>query len=195
MAVNRLEQFCQMKKAAALLDLPYWWVSTLHRLFSAMIVSKHKEPVRAVEALFLWAWKGADYEIWRLMEELKRKKTPLSEHFFALFSGWGKSFVGLAPDFELMFERYEVLGSLAYLEGKDKASVQSQLAAQPPHDLVSMPVGRAGWHSSNADKLLSEMQAEPMKSAVLKAGFAKGDAAFLDLFIQNFKRIADRMQS
>ena len=46
----------------------------------------------------------------------------------------------------------------------------------------------------NADKLLSDMQAEPMKSALLTAGFAKGDAEFLDLFVRNFKRIAARMR-
>ena len=53
-----------------------------------------------------------------------------------------------------------------------------------------MPGGRALWHS--ADKLLSEIQAEPIKTALLKAGFAKGDPEFLDLCVKNFKRIAAR---
>jgi hypothetical protein len=166
----------------------------LHRLFAAVIARQYKEPIRAVEALFLWAWKGTDNEVWKLMEGLEQKKTPLSEHLFVLLSDWGKSFVGIAPDFELLFERYELLGSLAHLERNEKASVQSDLAAQTAHAFAWMPVGRVGWHESNADKLLSELQAEPMKSALLKAGFAKGDHEFLDLFIQNFRRIAGRMQ-
>jgi len=107
---------------------------------------------------------------------------------------WGKSFVGLVPDFELTFERCEVLGSLAHLERNEKNSVQTGLAAQTQNAWTWMPVGRAGWHESNADKLLSDIQTEPMKSALLKAGFAKGDAEFLDLFVQNFKRIAGRMR-
>lgn len=57
-----------------------------------------------------------------------------------------------------------------------------------------MPVGRVGWHERNGDKLISEIEAEPMKTTLLKAGFAKGDAEFLDLSIQNFRRIASRMR-
>jgi hypothetical protein len=166
----------------------------LHRLYTATIARDYKEPVRVVEALFLWAWKGTDHEVWKQMEGLEQKKTPLSEHLLSLFSAWGKSFVGLAPDFELLFERYELLGSLAYLERYDKGDVQTQLAAQTQYPAVRMPVGRAGWHERNANKLLSEIQSEPMKAALLKAGFAKGDPEFLDLFIQNFKLIAGRMR-
>lgn len=166
----------------------------LHRLFSAVIARQYKDPVRAVEALFLSAWKGTESDAWKQIEGLHDKKTPLSEHLLPLFSAWGKSFVGLAPDFELMFERFEVLGSLAHLERNEKDAVQEELAGNPQQGWAWMPVGRAGWHSSNADKLLSEIQAEPTKAALVKAGFAKGDPAFLDVFVTNFKRIAGRMR-
>jgi hypothetical protein len=104
---------------------------TLHRLFSAVIDRQHKEPVRSVAALFLWGWKGGENDVWKQIEGLAGRKTPLSDHLLALFQKWGKSFAGLAPDFELMFERFEVLGSLAHLEKNEKESVKAELAGDP----------------------------------------------------------------
>src|SRR5690606_30271604 len=118
----------------------------------------------------------------------------LSEHLLGLFSEWGKRFNGLTPDFTLMFERFEMLGSLAHLERYAKADVQQELAGEPRNGWAWMPVGRVGWHERNADKLVAELQANVMKTALIKAGFAKGDPEFIDLFIQNFRRIAGRMR-
>lgn len=168
--------------------------SALHDLFDAVIDREHREPVRTVESLFLWAWKGTENDAWKQIEGLERHKTPLSEHLLGLFSEWGKRFNGLTPDFELMFERFEMLGSLAHLDRYTKADVQQELASNPQQGWAWMPVGRAGWHSSNADKLVAELQAESMKTALSKAGFAKGDPEFIDLFIQNFRRVAGRMR-
>jgi hypothetical protein len=112
------------------------------------------------------------------MQGLEHKKTPLSDHLFALFADWGKSFVGLTPDFELIFERYELLGSPAHLERNEKASVQSDLAAQTAHAFAWMPIGRIGWHESNADRLLSEVQAEPMKSLCSSRGLQRAMPSF-----------------
>ncbi|MDQ8727387.1 SIR2 family protein [Bradyrhizobium sp. LHD-71] len=166
----------------------------LHRLFDAVIDRQHREPVRAVQALFLWAWKGTENDAWKQIEGLEKRKTPLSDHLLTLFSEWHKSFAGLTPDFELMFERFEMLGSLAHLERNDKASVQQELAGEPRNGWAWMSVGRVGWHESNAEKLVSELQSDSMKSALAQAGFAKGDPEFIDLFIQNFRRMAGRMR-
>jgi hypothetical protein len=166
----------------------------LHRLFDAVLDQQHKEPVRVIEALFLWAWKGAANEEFKQLEGLERHRTPLSDHLLTLFSEWGKSFSGLTPDFELMFDRFELLGSLAHLERNDKATIQAALAGNPQQSWAWMPVGRSGWHSSNAHKLVTEIQAEPMKTTLTRGGFAKGDSEFIDLFIQNFARIAGQMR-
>jgi hypothetical protein len=166
----------------------------LHQLFDFIIDRQHREPVRAIEALFLWAWKGAENNAWQQIEGLAQHKTPLSDHLLSLLSEWSKRFAGLTPDFELMFERFELLASLAHLEGNEKAAFQQELAGEARTGWLWMPVGRAGWHSSNANKLIREIQAEPMKAALIQAGFARGDPEFIDLFIQNFQRIAGRMQ-
>lgn len=166
----------------------------LHGLFDAVIDRQHREPMRAIECLFLSAWKGAEDNAWKQIEGLQDRKTPLSDHLLGLFQKWHKRFNGLTPDFELLFERFEVLGSLAHLERHTKADIQQALAGNPQQAWAWMPVGRVGWHGRNADKLVTELQAEPTKAGLLEAGFAKGDSEFLDVFIQNFSRIGGRMR-
>lgn len=166
----------------------------LHQLFDAIITREHREPVRAVESLFLWAWKGTEGESWKQIEGLDRRKTPLSDYLLSLFVEWSKRFIGLTPDLELLFERFEMLGSLAHLERYEKAQVQQELAGEPQNSWAFMPVGRTGWHESNAAKLIPELQSNPMKMALVQAGFGKRDPEFVDLFIQNFKRVAGRMR-
>jgi hypothetical protein len=162
----------------------------LHRLLTTVVARQYNKPICAVEALFLLSWKGTEDNVWKEFEGLEQKKTPFSERLLLLFSEWGRSFLGVMPEFELTFERYEVLGSLAWLEGLHKENVRSQLDAKTQYPFVWMPFGRANWDTANADRLVSEMTTEPRKSELLDAGFAKGDAEFLDLFIQNFKRMA-----
>ncbi|MGY3607690.1 MULTISPECIES: SIR2 family protein [unclassified Bradyrhizobium] len=166
----------------------------LHRLFDAVIERDNRQPVRAVECLFLWAWKGTEGEAWKQIEGFERHKTALSDYLLTLFGEWSKRFIGLTPDFALVFERFEMLGSLAHLERYDKEQVRQELAGPPHNSWAFMPVGRIGWDESNAAKLVPELQSEPMKTALVQAGFAKNDLEFIDLFIENLGRIAGRMR-
>jgi NAD-dependent SIR2 family protein deacetylase len=161
----------------------------LHRLFAATISRQHKKPRKVVEELFLWTWPGLEERSWwNQIDGLgKHGKTPLSDHLLGIFAEWGKSFVGLLPDFELMFERFEMLGSLAHLEQNKPTDIVAKLSNDPP-DFVWMPLGRAGWHSQNREKLLAEFRSEPVKTALTKAGFAQRNPAFVDLFVENFTR-------
>jgi hypothetical protein len=163
----------------------------LHGLFDFTIDQQHREPLRAVETLFLGAWKGTD--AWKLIEGLEQRNTPLSDHLLDIFSKWGKRFAGLTPDFELMLERFEVLGSLAFLERYDKASLQQTLANVAAQDFAWMPTGRASWHGANARKLIGELESAAVKTALVKSGFVTGDPELVDLFIVNFKRMMGRM--
>jgi hypothetical protein len=116
----------------------------------------------------------------------------LSDHLFELFTRWGSSFAALTPDFEQMFEMSEVLGSLTHLEDTSKQDIQEAL--KNPQDFARVPVGRASWHTANADKILAEIQKDPMRSELIKAGFAKGDGDYLDVMVANFQRVARRMR-
>lgn len=166
----------------------------LHKLFDALIDREHGESRRVVKLLFLWSWKGTEGDAWKQLEGFDKRKTPLSDHLLDLLSEWGKRFIGLAHDFELLFERYEMLGSLAYLEQQTTAGIEQELAGTQPRGFAWMPVGRVGWHSNNADKLVAELQEEPMRSSLTEANFGKGDPGFIDLFIRNFQHMASKMR-
>jgi hypothetical protein len=168
--------------------------SALHRLFHAAIANQINQPRRVVEALFLGTWEGGEKDYWKQIEGLSDRRTPLSDHLLSLFSQWGKRFIGLAPDFELVFDRFETLGSLAHLEREEKANVQQELASNPRQGWAWMPFGRATWRRGSAERLVAELQANPMKTELIRAGFGKGDAEFIDIFVQNFQRIAGRMR-
>lgn len=166
--------------------------TTLHRLFAAELSPEYRQTQRTVETLFLGAWKGSG-DVWQQIEGLERHKTALSDHLVDVFRDWGTRFIGLVPDMDLLFERFELLGALAHLEVNDKTSLQTSLQSDPRRGGAWMPVGRIGWHEQNARRLVAELQSEGTKQQLLQSGFAKGDSEMLDLFIQNFGRFADMM--
>jgi hypothetical protein len=160
----------------------------LHQLFQA-IIEQERAPAQAVTILFLMRWKGTENNAWKQLEDLEKRKTPLSDHSFSLFTDWGKHFLGLTPDFPIVFDRFEMLGALAYLGNSDKASVQKSLAEQSGHNFAWMPLGRACWNG-NLGKLTTELKDPAQKTLLTKAGFGRGDPEFIDLFIPNFERLA-----
>ena len=163
--------------------------STLHALFSTTIPGEYHTPVRVVEGLFLQSWKGAERDAWNQIEGLERLRAPLGDHLLKLYSQWRKAFARLAPDFELMFERFELLGSLAHLEDYDKETIRKALARHARDAYVPIPFVRIVWNRSNAEKLLAEIESTQMRESLIRAGFAKNDPEFLDLCITNIKRI------
>jgi SIR2-like domain len=156
---------------------------TLHQFLSAEISLDYPDhPIWTVEGLFLWRWKGGSPDLWNeIIGGPTRYHTPFSDHLFKIFNEWSRSFVGLPPDFDLLFDRFELLASLTHLERRESADIQAELKAGT-RGWSSMPVGRVSWNSSSAKRLFAELQAEPTKTAILKAGFAKGSADFLQLF-------------
>jgi hypothetical protein len=166
----------------------------LHALFSAEVPRQYHDPQRVVEAFFLWSWKGFENDPWQMLEGLDRRLTALSDHLLAVFLPWTKSFVGVSPEFELLFERFEILASLAYLEATERADIELALANPAPNSWIWMPVGRSGWHCDARERLIREIQTESMTKALLDAGFAHGSKEHLELSIANFGRIARRMR-
>jgi hypothetical protein len=141
----------------------------LHGLFSAMIDQQHRQAVRTIDAFSVGTWRGAERGEWKQLEGLDRHKTPLSNYLLALFSEWGKRFVGLTPDFELVFERFEILASLAHFERNTKADLQIELTGSGG---TFMPMGRSGWHELTANKLIADVQSASMKAV---SGTVAGD--------------------
>jgi hypothetical protein len=168
---------------------------TLLKLFSSPLASEHREPKRIVSVLFLWSWAGGEQQLWQQIEGLDRRKTPLSDHLLEVMTHWRKSFTGSDANFELLFDRFEMMGSLAAFHENDEAQLEKAVEASAIRNdvLAWMPVGRAGWHSAGARTLLQELEDDSRITELLKAGFAKGSRRFLQLFSENFKLYARRM--
>jgi hypothetical protein len=165
---------------------------TLHALFMSLLATENREPQNVVSALFL-SGEGAEQRLWQEFEGLDRRKTPLSDHLLVVMGEWKSSFVGVEPNFELMFERFETLGSLASFESHDEAELENAAKAQSLPVLAWMPMGRVGWHGQSARVLVEELESDGFAAELLSAGFAKNRRRFLQLFIQNFKLYASRM--
>jgi len=168
---------------------------TLHQLFSATLALEHSEPRRVISTLFLGLWTGDD-RLWQNLEGLERHWTPLSDHLLEIMTQWGKSFVGVDGDFELLFERFEMMGALAAFEENDEARLEEAAKSTSAGNnmLAWMPIGRSGWHTSSARALLQELQDDAFALELIAAGYAKNSRRFLELFIQNFMSCASRMR-
>ena len=167
------------------------WID-LHDMFTSKLPNAQGESYRVVEELFLSCWRGGRDEIWRSKENFENVSIPLSEHLYQSFSDWGKSFVGIYPDFEMLFERFEILASITYLEIESKKNLENSLnsSSRQMWDWIWMPFGRSMWNSRVRKKVFDEIQSEDSKSTMTKAGFANGDKELLDLIIANYRQVA-----
>lgn len=168
----------------------------LLKLFTSTLASEYRDPKRIVSTLFLGEWKGGEQQLWQQIEGMERYKTPLSDHLLQVMSHWCKSFTGADANFELLFDRFELLGSLAAFHENDEAQMEISLASSPTQNdrPVWMPSGRVTWSEVRTQALLQELEDEHRIAELLKAGFAKGSQRFLQLFIENIKRIVSRMR-
>lgn len=169
----------------------------LHRLFSSAITFEYREPKRLVSALFLGSWVGGGKEVWQRLDGMERRKTPLSDHLYNIMCEWKPSFVGVDHNFELLFERFETLASLAALEENSEAALEAEAQAAATRStrdvLAYMPMGRIGWHESSLRAILQEIKSDNVARALLEAGFARGSPRFLELFLQNLQLYSRQM--
>jgi hypothetical protein len=166
----------------------------LHSFFESTLPRAERDAKRMVDSLFLWAWKGAADDVWKQLPDLDRRKTPLSDHLHDVMASWKQSFIGVEPNFELLFERFETLASLAFLESSSETDLESLLLPSQSQSLARMPVGRVGWHGESFRSLVADFESEAMTQTLIASGFAKGSRRFLELFIINLKRIHARME-
>lgn len=166
---------------------------TLHDLMNASWPQEYREPKRTVSVLFLGAWKGEENQLWRQLEGLDNRKTALSDHLLDVMTAWRDSFAGVSADFELDFERFETLAALAHLEEESEANLEQAFVNAPRGLFARMLVGRVGWHTTSWSILMQELQSNATITALLDAGFAHNSRRFLELFVESFKRYADKM--
>lgn len=166
----------------------------LHSFFESTLPRAERDAKRMVDSLFLSSWKGGDPDFWKHLPGLERRKTPLSDHLHDVMASWKQSFIGVEPNFELLFERFETLASLAYLEAYSEADLESLLLPNRPQSVARMPVGRVGWQGASFRSLVADFESEAMAQTLIASGFAKGSRRFLELFIINLQRVHVRME-
>jgi hypothetical protein len=168
----------------------------LHDLFSLHISREHRDPKRMVNSLFLWDWKGYNNDVWNNIDGFttkeSRRKTPLSDHLYDVFSEWGESFLGIVADDQLLFDWFEALGGLAFLEDTSEQALNEQLSR---HDAkVRMPTGRLGWRDEGLRTIEHDLKSTERRTAIIKAGFALGSESYLDLYLTNLLRMSEWME-
>ena len=170
---------------------------TLHLLLTETIENRVRSKLqRIVEELFLWSWKGGDNNYWKTLEGFERRKTALSDYLCGLFTEWSGSFVGIVPNFEQLYETWEIIGSLTYCERYGLADLQAAMSGSGAQNTqhIFMPIGRSGWHREIRERILDLIQNGDLKRDLLEAGFAKGQKEFLDATIGIFRIVAGRME-
>ena len=160
-----------------------------------MEIRNKVEPKRLVESLFLGLWEGGENSYWAMLEGMNPCKHVLSDHLFNLFGKWSESFVGIVPSFEQLYDTWEMMGSLTYCERYTLEGLQAAMSNKGGTRGYSwMPVGRSGWNIQASDRIIRLIQNDDVKQSLLEAGFGKGQSDFFEAAIDNFKRMADRIQ-
>lgn len=163
--------------------------ATFHALCETVLHRESSRAVRVVDAIFGGAWKGADKDLWKHVEGLDRRHTPLSDYLCELMRDWAQTFSPLTPDFELLFERFEIVASLAHAT----RYTDQELIGGSETRHVWIGVGRFVWDSSRREKLYDWLTTEPGRSQLLGAGFANGKASVLDAILEHLKSVSSRM--
>jgi hypothetical protein len=164
-----------------------------HRLLTLELHREDREPRRVVDMLCEWAWPGPGPSVWKLLTGVENHRTALSDHLSDLFMEWGKSFVGIPSGFEMLHGCFEILCALAYLEKEEETALLQAALNHPGQEFCWLPLGRIGRIERHRQLLVREMKAEPMKTALLRAGFAKSSERFLETFIDGLERFATRL--
>jgi hypothetical protein len=160
---------------------------TLHQFLTSQTVFRaNDEPTWISQALFLWRWKGGETGFWNQIigDDKNHYYTPLSDHLLQVFREWNTSFADLEPDFELMFDRFELLVSLVNFESCEIQDVRKHPEGGDRGQWVAFPVGRIAWSAGSYKRLASEFQSDPTMKGLLEAGFAKASDGRMKMFFE-----------
>lgn len=167
--------------------------ATLKKLLAVQVKREHRRTAPVIEILYPTEWNGGHNDMWRQFEGLKDRKTALCDHLCDLFGHWGSSFCGLVPNSEVLFERFEMMASLAYLSGTPEEHIQAAVNKHGRHEYVAIPGGRICWDNSCREHLVQELKHEAMTKVLVDSAFVPS-AAFIDLFVTNLEHLAWRLR-
>jgi hypothetical protein len=164
----------------------------LFKLFSTPIKTGRDYPKTVASHLLLGAWEGMENDPWKLLPELEKRKTALSDHLHVVFEGWTVDYLFTKGEYTSLFEHFELLGALAFVTlSSNKATLQAAIQSQN-RDFVWCPLGRAAWHGSVSRPILDSWKGD-LGPLLLKAGFAHGDNDYLLAAVESIGRLVSRI--
>lgn len=142
---------------------------------------------------WLGNWAADINDLWKNLEGLERRKTPLSDHLLEYLEGGVVSdYLFFNRQYKELFEAFEILCGLAHLTVKSsKEELQSAAKIAQPQGLVWFPVGRSGWDKNVRETILATIIAGETRSSLLQAGFASGDEEYLSCAITNMRSLME----
>ena len=140
----------------------------LHDLLSHTAASDYGEPERIVDLLAKWILEGWRNKIWKLLPGLEDRQAPESDHLFDILDAWRDSYAAVHADFEGLFDIWEILVSLAFLE--TRVGAQSDSKSRWPW----VPVGRNGWREQSRRRILKRISDGDLHPELIAAGFSGG---------------------
>lgn len=164
--------------------------AALWRLFEHDI-DKHHERKRLVELLFLEGWQRSYLSgrlLFKHLEGLKDRITPISTHQRRLFQHWGDHFLGPAEREDIL-DLFEFNASMAYARSCS-TDLLEQFASTGFNLNVWFPVGELGFKEQRFKRLIAAM---PIRDAGGER-FAPEDAAWVDAFGHAYPAMASFWQ-
>jgi hypothetical protein len=166
----------------------------LFKLFSLPLVTNRDSVTSVVGHLLLGSWEGGENETWRLLPDLEKRKTALSDHLHDLFQSWSQDYLFAPGSYTLMFEEFELLGSLAFVTGSNnKDTLQAALKGPSGSNFVWAPIGRVSWDGQTRKRILEKWKLQDTTEELMRAGFAS-DGEYLELALKSLNNLASRFQ-
>ena len=163
--------------------------SELHRLLARVVKSGYDDPVPVVEPLSKWFLEGYRTEIWKCLPDLKNRNTPASDHLCGIFDTWRDSFSAVLPDFEEVFDLWEILFAIAYIE--------SHITEHPDSDdrWFWAPTGRNAWRFAERNRIIENIRTGALGRELISAGFGGGQQELLVSAANSYSDFANRVYS
>ena len=144
----------------------------LHKILEQRVeVAEWREPQRLVETLYPGCWDGGR-GVWQHLEGMENNWLALSNHLAELLSAWGGESVGLLPDFDRLYDTWEISAAIAFMEKYTPAQLGTD---QNP----SIPLGR--FASFYRPSVVQRVLTDALAADLLEAGFAGGGREKLKL--------------
>jgi hypothetical protein len=145
--------------------------------------------------LLLGSWEGAENETWRLLPDLEKRKTALSDHLHDLFQSWSQDYLFAPGNYTPMFEEFELLGSLAFITNSEsKETLQAAVNGPNGSNFVWAPIGRVSWDGQTRRRILDKWKLQKTTEELMKAGFVPPDGEYLELALKSLDNLAGRMR-